>query len=281
MQELPELEVTRDRLRLALTGRLIIGAEARQPACLKTVEPPLVALAGQHVRSVNRLGKFLVFAAENRLQFCVHLMLNGRLALGPAGAPWTRHHLAALHLDRDADLRVIETGTRRRVELHLVTDPKNVDRIARLGLDPLGPEFTLPRFRSALGRRNHVLKRFLTNQDLVAGIGNCYSDEILLEARLSPFATTGTLKPEEAIRLCVAVKKVLHDAILRLRPLDRLPERRDRTFLRVHGRLGQPCGQCGEAVRQVSFSDSAIYYCPACQTGGRVLADRRLSRLLK
>jgi formamidopyrimidine-DNA glycosylase len=281
MPELPELEVIRDRLRLALTGRLVASAEARQPACLKTVEPPLAALAGRHVRAVTRLGKFLVFAVENRLHLCVHLMLNGRLALGPAAAPWTRDHLAALHLDRDEDLRVIETGTRRRVALHLVADPKGVDWIARLGLDPLGPEFTLARLRSALARRNHTLKRFLTDQNVIGGVGNCYSDEILLAARLSPFQSSTALKAEEAIRLYIAVKKTLHDAILHFRGLERFPERKDRTFLRVHDRLGRPCGACGETVRRVSFNDSTIYYCPACQTGGRVLADRRLSRLLK
>jgi len=163
----------------------------------------------------------------------------------------------------------------------LVSDPQQIDLIARLGPDPLGPEFTLARLRHALGRRNRTLKRFLTNQSAIAGIGNCFSDETLFEARLSPFALSTAVKPEETIRLFAATKKVLQDAILHLRSLDRLPERRDRTFLRVHDRLDQPCPVCATPVKRVSFQESTLYYCPTCQTGGRELADRRLSKFLK
>ena len=208
-------------------------------------------------------------------------MLSGRFAFAPTRAPLNRLHALALHLDRDEDLRVIEDTTRHRLSVHLVTDPRQIDIVARLGPDPLGREFTLARFRQALGRRSRTLKRFLTDQSAIAGIGNCFSDEILFEARLSPFALSAGLDPEEVTRLHAATKNVLQDAIVHLRALDRLPERKDRTFLRVHDRLGQPCPTCSTPVKRVSYSESTLYYCPTCQTPGRELADRRFSKFLK
>jgi formamidopyrimidine-DNA glycosylase len=301
--ERPELEVTKDRLRLALAGRVVAGATVRSPVALKTVAPPLEALAGKHVRSVSRLGKVICIEAaaaslkpqassgnpelgawglqHEALYLCIHLMLSGRFAFGPTRAPLNRLHAFALHLDRDEDLRVIEDTTRHRLSIYVAAAPQQIDIVSRLGPDPLGPEFTLARFRQALGRRSRTLKRFLTDQSAVAGIGNCFSDEILFEARLSPFAISTAVKPEETIRLFMATKKVLQDAILHLRALDRLPERRDRTFLRIHDRLGQPCPTCSTPVKRVSFQESTLYYCPTCQTGGRELADRRFSKFLK
>ncbi|HTW90645.1 MAG TPA: DNA-formamidopyrimidine glycosylase family protein [bacterium] len=300
MPELPELEVTKDRLRLALAGRLVAGATVHSPVALKTVTPPLEALTGKHVRSVTRLGKVIciTFAgsaqsspppsppssfplATSPLHLCIHLMLSGRFAFGPTHAPLNRLHAFALHLDGDEDLRVIEDTTHHRLSVYLVNDPQQIDIIARLGPDPLSPEFTLARFRQALGRRSRTLKRFLTDQSAVAGIGNCFSDEILFEARLSPFALSTAIKPEATIRLYTATKKVLQDAILHLRSLNRLPERKDRTFLRVHDRLDQPCPVCATPVKRVSFQESTLYYCPTCQTDGRELADRRFSKFLK
>jgi formamidopyrimidine-DNA glycosylase len=208
-------------------------------------------------------------------------MLSGRFAFGPTRAPLNRLHAFALHLDRDEDLRVIEDTTHHRLSIYLVPDPQQIDIVARLGPDPHGTEFTLARLRQALNRRSRTLKRFLTDQSAIAGIGNCFSDEILFEAGLSPFALSTAIKPEETIRLYTAMKKVLQDAILHLRALDRLPERKDRTFLRVHDRLDQPCPACSTPVKRVSFQESTLYYCPNCQTGGRELADRRFSKFLK
>jgi formamidopyrimidine-DNA glycosylase len=279
--ELPELEVTKDRLRLALAGRVAAGTTVRSPVALKTVTPPPESLAGRHIRSVSRLGKVVCFGFEDRLYLCIHLMLSGRFAFGPTHAPLNRLHAFALHLDREEDLRVIEDSTQHRLSIYLVTDPQQIDIVDRLGPDPLSAEFTLARLKQALGRRSRTLKRFLTDQSAIAGIGNCFSDEILFEARLSPFALTTAIKPEETIRLYVAVKKVLQDAILHLRALDRLPERKDRTFLSVHDRLNQPCPACSTPVKRVSYSESTLYYCPTCQTGGRELADRRFSKFLK
>jgi formamidopyrimidine-DNA glycosylase len=301
--ELPELEVTKDRLRLALAGRVLSGATVRSPVALKTVTPPLESLAGRHIRSVTRLGKVICIQtaaaslkpqASSRnpelgacglelgaLYLCIHLMLSGRFAFGPTRAPLNRLHAFALRLDRDEDLRLIEDSTQHRLSIYLVADPEQIDIVTRLGTDPLGPEFTLSRLKQALARRSRTLKCFLTDQSAIAGIGNCFSDEILFEARLSPFALTTTIKPEETIRLYMSVKKVLQDAILHLRALDRLPERKDRTFLRVHDRLAQPCPACSTPVKRVSYSESTLYYCPTCQTGGRELADRRFSKFLK
>jgi formamidopyrimidine-DNA glycosylase len=305
--ELPELEVTKDRLRLALAGRLVAGATVHSPVALKTVTPPLESLAGRHIRSVSRLGKVICIAFDRSAEtssfplstsplasstspfplstsplcLCIHLMLSGRFAFGPSRAPLNRLHAFALQLDGDEDLRVIEDTTHHRMSIHLVTDPRQVDIVARLGPDPLSAGFTLARLKQALGRRSRTLKRFLTDQSAIAGIGNCFSDEILFEARLSPFALSSAIKPEDAIRLYMAIKRVLKDAILHLRTLDRLPERHDRTFLRVHDRLDQPCPVCSTPVKRVSFQESTLYYCPTCQTGGRELADRRFSKFLK
>ena len=208
-------------------------------------------------------------------------MLSGRFAFGPTRAPLNRLHAFALHMDRNEDLRVIEDTTHHRLSIYVATAPPQLDIVARLGPDPLSPEFTLARFRQTLGRRSRTLKRFLTDQSAIAGIGNCFSDEILFTARLSPFAISTAIKPEETIRLFTATKKVLQDAILHLRALDRLPERKDRTFLRVHGRFDQPCPACSTPVKRVSYQESTLYYCPTCQTPGRELADRRFSKFLK
>jgi formamidopyrimidine-DNA glycosylase len=279
--ELPELEVTKDRLRLALVGRVVAGAVVRSPVALKTVTPALEELAGRHIGSVSRLGKIICIGFDDKLHLCIHLMLSGRFAFGPTRVPMNRLHVFALHLDQDEDLRVVEDSTHHRLNVYLVTDPQQIDLASRLGPDPLSPEFTLARLRSALDRRSRTLKRFLTDQSAVAGIGNCFSDEILFDARLSPFAISTVLKPEEVARLYIATKKVLEDAILHLRQLDRLPERSDRTFLRVHARFNEPCPACGTPIKRVSFHDSTLYYCPTCQTPGRELADRRFSKFLK
>lgn len=284
--ELPELEVIKTRLGAELVGRTVTRAELRHPACLKTVEPALEELVGRKFTGVSRLGKFTVFEFGPwdlglGVCLCVHLMLDGAFALIPSSRKPTKNHLLVLGLDDRRDLRVTESGTKHRVAVHVAHNPREVPQVASSGLDPLGAAFTLDAFRSALAQKNQTLKSFLTDGRLITGIGNCYSDEILHAARLSPFALTGRLADPDSARLFESVGAVLRDAIARLSALDHLPDRRDRTFLRVHGRKDKPCPACGDAVRWVSYAESNTYYCPKCQTGGKLLADRRLSRLLK
>jgi formamidopyrimidine-DNA glycosylase len=284
--ELPELEVIRTRLAAELVGRTVTRAELRHPACLKTVEPALGELVGRKLTAVSRRGKFTVLESGRSglgvgICLCVHLMLDGAFVLVPSSRKPTKNHLLLLGLDDGRDLRLSESGTKHRAAVYVARRPEDVPQIAASGLDPLDPGFTLERFRAALGQRSQTLKSFLTDGRLVTGIGNCYSDEILHVARLSPFALTGRLAEVDSGRLFEAVGTVLRDAAARLCGLDHLPDRRDRTFLRVHGRKDRPCPACGDAVRWVSYAESNTYYCPTCQTGGRALADRRLSRLLK
>lgn len=283
MPELPELEIIRDRLRLALAGRRITGVEVRRPEALRTIEPPLSSLADRRIGAVSRYGRLLAvklpaeLPTEVNLQLGIQLASAGSVAFEPTAAPFTSRHLAALRLDRDEDLRVILNGDDDRVAIHLFDEPKRIEELAGSGLDPFDALFTLARFRSALGRRDRTLRRFLTDQRAVGGIGGCYADEILHEARLSPLARAAALRPEEAIRLYMAVKKVLHDAVLSLRRLDRFPEPGDRVFLRVHRRAGRPCPACGDTVRRAdqaagpSAGRAAYHYCPTCQAGGRLL----------
>jgi formamidopyrimidine-DNA glycosylase len=284
--ELPELEVIRTRLAAEVVGRSVTRAELRHPACLKTVKPALDDLAGRKLAAVSRRGKFTVLESGRwdlgvGVCLCVHLMLDGAFALLPSSRKPTKNHLLLLGLDDGRDLRVTESGTKHRAAVYVARRPEDVPQIAASGLDPLSPGFTLERFRAALDRKSQTLGSFLTDGRLIAGIGNCYSDEILHVARLSPFALTGRLAEVESSRLFDAVGTVLRDAVARLSGLDHLPDRRDRTFLRVHGRKDKPCPACGDTVRWVSYAESNTYYCPTCQTGGRPLADRRLSRLLK
>jgi formamidopyrimidine-DNA glycosylase len=284
--ELPELEVIKTRLAAEVVGRTVTRAELRHPACLKTVEPALDELVGRKFAAVSRLGKFTVLGfGDWDLEFgvflCVHLMLDGAFALVPSSRKPTKNHLLVLGLDDKRDLRVTESGTKHRVAVHLARQPRDVPQIAAAGLDPLSAAFTLDAFRTSLAEKNQTLKSFLCDGRLITGIGNCYSDEILHAARLSPFALTGRIREPDAARLFDSVGAVLRDAIARLSEIDHLPDRRDRTFLRVHGRKDKPCPACGEAVRWVSYAESNTCYCPNCQTGGKPLADRRMSRLLK
>jgi len=281
MPELPELEVTRGKLTPLLVGRTVTLAEARHPACLKTFEPPLSALVGRTVTGVERRGKFICLVFDRGLHLCIHLMLDGRFVVVPSKQTLARSHLFRLSLDSGSDLRVMENATKHRVQVYVAESPEAVPAIAVQGLDPLAPGFTFDRFLAALARRNQTAKSFLIDQRAVSSIGNCYSDEILHAARLSPFLHTSKLPDPDARRLFDAIPTVLNNATKALRRLDHIPDRRDRSFLAVHGRRGEPCPECATAIEYVSYSDWNIYYCPKCQTGGRKLADRRLSRLLK
>jgi len=282
-------------LRERTAGRLIERADAAEVSVLKTYDPPLTALGGRAVTGVQRHGKFLdlVAAAPGgqppgpELHLVIHLARAGWLRWRdslPEQPPRPGKGPLAFRL-RFADgagFDLTEAGTRKRLAVYLVTDPALVPGIASLGPDPLDPAFTPDALAAILAGRRTQIKGVLRDQSIIAGIGNAYSDEVLHAARMSPYRLAASLTPDETTELHKVIVGTLSDAVSRSEGLaasDLKAEKK--SGLRVHGRAGQACPACGDTVREVSFADSALQYCPTCQTGGRPLADRRLSRLLK
>lgn len=287
MPELPEVQALAERMTAACTDRTIARVEVLSIQVLKTFDPPVHALHGQGVSEVGRHGKFLDLRTDAGLHLVLHLARAGWVherASFPAKPPSRRGPLALrLVLDDGSGFDVTEQGTTKRLAAYVVADPQQVPGIARLGVDPLSDAFTVERLAELAGGARNRLKTFLTDQTLIAGIGNAYSDEILHEARLSPYAMANALDEDQLGRLFAAVGSVLGDALERARTVaatDGLKSEK-KSGLAVHGRAGEPCPRCGDTVRSVNFADSSLQYCPTCQTGGRTLADRRLSRLLK
>jgi formamidopyrimidine-DNA glycosylase len=287
MPELPEIEALADHLRRHAVGLPIGRVDVAALSVLKTFDPPLSALHGQPVVGAERWGKYLGLQA-GELFFITHLSRAGWLRwsdkmaaapLRPGKGPIAlRVHLGTPGAAPGFDLT--EAGTQKRLAVWLVDDPKQVPQIASLGPDALalGPDDLAELLAGNSGR----IKTVLTDQQVIAGIGNAYSDEILHVAGISPFATAGKLTGEQLVILHDAMVSVLTDAVSRLvgQQAARLKGEK-RSGLRVHARTGLPCPVCGDTVREVSFADKSFQYCPTCQTGGKVLADRRLSRLLK
>ncbi|MFE7767421.1 Fpg/Nei family DNA glycosylase [Streptomyces sp. NPDC057438] len=289
MPELPEVEALRDFLVGSLVGHEVVRVLPVAISVLKTYDPPVTAFEGREITDVRRYGKFLGIEADGgELHLVTHLARAGwlqwkdRLPDGPP-RPGGRSPLALrVALETGEGFDLTEAGTQKRLAVYVVRDPAQVPGIARLGPDPLADEFDVTRFAGLLAGERRQIKGALRDQSLIAGIGNAYSDEILHAARMSPFRLTSSLKPEETRHLHEALRTTLTEAVERSRGLaaGRLKAEK-RSGLRVHGRTGEPCPVCGDTVREVSFSDSSLQYCPTCQTGGRPLADRRLSRLLK
>jgi formamidopyrimidine-DNA glycosylase len=269
-----------------LTGRIIDRLDIVAFPALKTFDPPLSALSGTTVRGVRRHGKFLDLDAGD-VHLVLHLARAGwirwrQAAPVPSGRPGKGPLAARLMLDDGSGLDVTEAGTKKSLAVYLVRDPAEVPGIARLGPDPLAPDFTeqsLAAILRAAGRSQ--IKGVLRNQAVVAGIGNAYSDEILHRARMSPFKPAA-MTDEEVSRLYAALRATLEDALVRADGLAASELKKEKkSGLRVHGRTGEQCPVCGDTVREVIFADSTLQYCPTCQTGGKPLADRVLSRLLK
>ncbi|MFD9880765.1 Fpg/Nei family DNA glycosylase [Streptomyces alboflavus] len=286
MPELPEVEALRDFLAEELTGREIVRVLPVAISVLKTYDPPVTALEGREVTGVARHGKFLAVDAGG-LWLVTHLARAGWLQWKdplPSGAPRPGKGPLALRvaLATGAGFDLTEAGTQKRLAVYVTDDPAALPGIARLGPDPLAPDFTLERFAGLLDGERRRIKGALRDQSLIAGIGNAYSDEILHAARMSPYKLAGSLSEEETRRLHEALRTTLDEAVTRSRGLAaaRLKSEK-KSGLRVHGRAGQPCPVCGDTIREVSFADSALQYCPTCQTGGKPLADRRMSRFLK
>jgi formamidopyrimidine-DNA glycosylase len=284
--ELPEVQALADDLRARLEDRAVARLDVVAFSALKTFSPPPSALQGLFVSGVSRHGKFLDIAVDE-LHLVVHLARGGwirwRDELPSVPARPGKGPLAArLALDDGSGLDFTEAGTQKRLAIYVVEAVDQIPGIARLGPDPLDAAFTIDVLASILkaaGRSQ--LKGVLRDQSVIAGIGNAYSDEILHVAKMSPFKPAA-MPPEDVERLYVAISATLRDAVSRSEGLSASELKKEKkSGLRVHGRAGEACPVCGDTVREVSFADSSLQYCPTCQTGGKPLADRRLSRLLK
>ncbi|MEU5429892.1 DNA-formamidopyrimidine glycosylase family protein [Streptomyces olivoreticuli] len=287
MPELPEVEALAGFLAGHLTGRTVERVLPVAVSVLKTYDPPLSAVEGRRVTAVTRYGKFLDLATDGGPHLAFHLARAGWLRwhdrLPDAPPRPGRGPLALrLRLTDGAGFDLTEAGTRKRLAVHCVHEVSDVPGIARLGPDPLAPDFTRDAFAALLRDERRQLKGVLRDQGVIAGIGNAYSDEILHAARMSPFKLAASLTEDEITTLHEALGTTLREAVERARghaAADLKAEKK--SGLRVHGRTGQPCPVCGDTIREVSYRDSSLQYCPTCQTAGKPLADRRLSRLLK
>jgi formamidopyrimidine-DNA glycosylase len=298
--ELPEVESLAIYLRERAAGRVIDRADSAAISVLKTYQPDLTALRGRVLRTAVRHGKFLdltaVPADQARaepaepgasLHLVMHLARAGWLRWRdklPAEPPRPGKGPLAFRLrfTDGAGFDLTEAGTRKRLAVYLVADPAEVPGVAALGPDPLADSFTIEALAGILAGRRTQVKGVLRDQKIIAGIGNAYSDEVLHAAKMSPFKLASSLTGDEVAGLHEAIISTLRDAVTRSAGLaagDLKAEKK--SGLRVHGRAGQSCPVCGDTVREVSFADSALQYCPTCQTGGKPLADRRMSRLLR
>jgi DNA-formamidopyrimidine glycosylase len=291
MPELPEVEALAVFLRERASGRVIARAEAASFAVLKTFDPPLSALAGRTVTEVARHGKFLDLSCGDGgpgdLHLVMHLARAGWLRWrddipDKPARPGKSPLAFRLVLSDGSGFDLTEAGTQKRLAVYLVRDSADVAGVASLGPEPLADDFTVESLAAILKERRTQIKGVLRDQHIIAGIGNAYSDEVLNVAKMSPFKLASSFTPEEVALLHAAIVSTLLEAVKRsagLAAADLKGEKK--TGLRVHGKAGQPCPTCGDTIREVSFADSALQYCPTCQTGGKPLADRRLSRLLK
>jgi formamidopyrimidine-DNA glycosylase len=284
--ELPEVESLVVFLREHVVGRVVARVDVPGIHVLKTYDPPPTALAGLEVTGATRHGKFLDLDVSG-LHLVTHLAragwLHWRPQLPPAPPRMGKGPIGMrVHLDDGSGFDLTEAGTKKGLAVYVVRDPTDVPGVAGLGVDPLSDAFTVEVLAGLLaGERGHV-KGVLTQQSLIAGLGNAYSDEVLWEVRLSPYKPAGNLTDAEVAELHQAIVTTLSDAVRRSAGLAAGELKAEKKLgMRVHGRAGQPCPVCGDTVREVSFADSSLDYCPTCQTGGKPLADRRLSRLLK
>ena len=283
MPELPDIDAYLSALNERIVGQTLERVRVGNPFVLRTADPPLAVLEGRVVRELRRIGKRIVLGFDDELWLAIHLMIAGRLHWRPPAATLAgRNALAALDFPHGT-LVLTEAGSKRRASLHVLRGADALRGIDPGGIDVFASD--LEEFRAALTRENHTLKRALTDPRILSGIGNAYSDEILHAAQLSPIALTSRLKPEEWARLFDAVTATLslwtdrfkHEAA------NGFPERVTafRPDMAVHGRFGKPCPRCGESVRRIRYADNETNYCARCQTGGVLLADRSLSRILK
>ena len=282
MPELPDIAAYIDALEARIAGQRLERVRLASAFLLRTVEPPLSSVEGKVVRELRRVGKRIAIGMDGDFWLVLHLMIAGRLHWKPLGAKLSgRQNLAAFDFP-DGSLVLTEAGAKRRASLHVVLGEEGLQSMDAGGIDVFTSSFES--FQSALMAENRTLKRALTDPRVLSGIGNAYSDEILHAAQLSPIALTQKLKPEEWQRLYSATRTTLELWINRLRDEAKttFPEKVTafRKGMAVHGRYGEPCPRCGEKVLRIRYADKETNYCARCQTGGKVLADRGLSRLL-
>jgi formamidopyrimidine-DNA glycosylase len=284
--ELPEVDALTRFLGERTLGTTIVRVELATLSALKTFDPPLDALKGRVFQGWQRRGKYLAGDLDG-LWLAMHLARGGwvqwREQLAPGRPKLGKGPLALrIGLDQGSGFDITEQGTEKRLAIWVVRALDNIEGIARLGPDPLAPGFDAAALAAALATRTGNVKTVLTDQSVLAGVGNAYSDEALHVAKMSPFKSVAKLSAEETERLYRALVFVLSDAAVRSAGLPAAGLKGEKkSGLRVHGRTGQACPECGDTVREVSFATKSLQYCPTCQTGGKPLADRRLSRLLK
>jgi formamidopyrimidine-DNA glycosylase len=283
MPELPDIAIYLEALERRILGQRLARVRIHNPFLLRTFDPPLEAAEGQTVVELRRLGKRIAIGLEGKLWLILHLMIAGRLHWKPPDLKLSgKYQLAAFDFPAGS-LLLTEAGAKRRAALFLVRGEDGLAEHDPGGIDVM--YCSLADFDAALRSANHTVKRSLTNPRLFSGIGNAYSDEILHRAKLSPFVLTQRMKTEEVARLLEATRAVLSEWLERLRAEtgDKFPEKVTafHSEMAVHGRFGKACPQCGVPVQRIRYADNETNYCPGCQTGGQILADRSLSRLLK
>jgi formamidopyrimidine-DNA glycosylase len=282
MPELPDIAAYIGALESRIVGQSLQGIRLNSPFLLRTTQPPIEDACGRTVRELRRIGKRIVFGLDHDLWLVLHLMIAGRLHWRPAAAKLSRRQTLAAFDFPDGSLVLTEAGSMRRASLHILLGEENLSLFDAGGIDIFSTD--LATFRATLTAENHTLKRALTDPRLLSGVGNAYSDEILHEAQLSPLALTQKLQPAEWERLFAASRQTLQlwtDRLL-AEAQRGFPERVTafRPEMAVHGRYGQPCPRCGDPVQRIRYADKETNYCARCQTEGKVLADRGLSRLL-
>lgn len=282
MPELPDISAYITALEARVIGEPIEHVRIASPFLLRTVDPPLSAVEGKRARELRRIGKRIAFGVEDDLWLVLHLMIAGRLHWRAAGASVAgRNQLAAFDFP-NGSLVLTEAGAKRRASLHVIKGEGNLQALDPGGIDVFTSD--LAAFRAALMAENRTLKRALTDPRILSGIGNAYSDEILHAAQLSPIAQTYKLQPEEWERLFTATRATLQRWIEQLaaEAQKNFPEKVTafREDMAAHGKYGEPCPRCGEKIQRIRYADNETNYCARCQTGGKVLADRSLSRLL-
>lgn len=283
MPELPDITVYIEALEQRIQGTTLERVLVASPFLLRTAVPPLSSVEKRKVTALRRLGKRICIGVEGDLWLVLHLMIAGRLHWYEDRAKALKSRAIASFVFSSGALTLTEAGTQKRASLHVVEGEEGLARLDPGGIDVFN--VTEKQFAAALQAKNHTLKRALTDPRILSGIGNAYSDEILHTAQLSPFVLTQKLTPEEIKRLFAAIKSSLTDWIERLRAeyRDRFPEKVTafRPDMATHGKYGQPCPRCGSKIQRIRYGSNETNYCPTCQTGGKLLADRALSRLLK